>query len=99
VFFSIILVKRENALTLQDSWNDLQFGMEGVVFFPNSGKFTIWIWGFGVLLESNGLMRGIVGGEGRPSDCGRRGGGWGKAQWRYRLGNGGRRLSRARVGT
>jgi len=31
VFLSIILVKRENALTLQGSWNDLQFGMEGVV--------------------------------------------------------------------
>jgi len=31
VFLSIILVKRENTLTLQDSWNDLQFGMEGVL--------------------------------------------------------------------
>jgi len=31
VFFSIILVKREKALTLQDFWNDLQFGMEEVV--------------------------------------------------------------------
>jgi len=30
VFLSIILVKRKNALTLQDSWNDLQFEMEGV---------------------------------------------------------------------
>jgi len=33
VFLSIILVKRENALTLQDSWNDLQFGMEGVPYY------------------------------------------------------------------
>ena len=32
VFLSIILVKRENALTLQDSWNDLQFGMEGILY-------------------------------------------------------------------
>jgi len=30
VFLSMILVKLENALTLQDFWNDLQFGMEGV---------------------------------------------------------------------
>jgi len=30
IFLSIILVKLKNALTLQDSWNDLQFGMEGV---------------------------------------------------------------------
>jgi len=30
VFFSIFLVIRENALTLQDSWNDLQFEMEEV---------------------------------------------------------------------
>jgi len=30
VFFSINLVKHENALTPPDSWNDLQFGMEGV---------------------------------------------------------------------
>ena len=30
VFFSIILVKRKNSLTLQNSWNDLQFGMERV---------------------------------------------------------------------
>jgi len=31
VFLYIILVKLKNVLTLQDSWNDLQFGMEGVV--------------------------------------------------------------------
>jgi hypothetical protein len=31
VFFSMNLVKHKNALTLQDSWNDLQFGMEGVI--------------------------------------------------------------------
>jgi len=31
VFHSIILVKRENVLTLQNSWNDLQFEMEGVL--------------------------------------------------------------------
>jgi len=30
VFIFRILVKLENALTVQDSWNDLQFGMEGV---------------------------------------------------------------------
>jgi hypothetical protein len=30
IFLFIILVKLENTLTLQDSWNDLQFGMEGV---------------------------------------------------------------------
>jgi len=33
VFFSIMLVKRKNALTLQDSWDDLQFGVDEVFFF------------------------------------------------------------------
>ena len=32
VIFSITLVKLEIALTLQNSWNDLQFGMEGVLY-------------------------------------------------------------------
>jgi len=30
VFLSRILIKVENGLTVQDSWNDLQFEMEGV---------------------------------------------------------------------
>ena len=35
VFLSIIVVKLENALTLQDSWNDLQFGMNRVLVVDN----------------------------------------------------------------
>jgi len=34
VIFSITLVKLEIALTLQNSWNDLQFGTEEVLFNP-----------------------------------------------------------------
>jgi hypothetical protein len=40
VFHSIILVKRENALNLQDSWNDLQFGMEGVSLYYFNKSFN-----------------------------------------------------------
>jgi hypothetical protein len=39
VFLSIILVKRENTLILQDFWNDLQFGMEGVTNYIDCDYF------------------------------------------------------------
>ena len=35
-----MLVKRENALNLQDSWNDLKFGMEGVVLRDENASNT-----------------------------------------------------------
>jgi hypothetical protein len=38
VFLSITLVKFKNALTLQDSWNDLEFGMEEVVYIHGRPK-------------------------------------------------------------
>ena len=34
------MVKRENALTLQDSWNDLQFGTEGVFAMTTFASIT-----------------------------------------------------------
>jgi len=38
VFFFINLVKYENVVTLQNFWNDLQFGMEGV---QHTGDYTL----------------------------------------------------------